>query len=186
VFLVAYGLADNRERIAPKQKWWWRAMSGIALLGIGVSIPSLFSMSNPFDPASWIPMRVHEAGKELAAAVGPGRVLTYSPIFPLEGHQDIYEELATGPFSARAARLISESDEAHFKVADEDDWKKAIRQRPTVAILTGFEGHLDGDLIAGLPPRRLGHLSIWYQGKELHVFQWLPKRRPSSRTRSAD
>ena len=176
VLFVAYGLADSRKSVYQTTVSSWRLIGGIALLAVFVSIPSLFRMSNPFDRGTWIPLRVHQAGQELAAAVGPGRVLTYSPIFPLEGGQDIYEELATGPFSARAARLISELDEARFKVADEDDWKHALRRRPAAALLTGFEGHLDDDLVAQLPPKRLHHASIWFQGKELHVFKWLPKR----------
>src|SRR5207253_1573817 len=103
---------------------------------------------------SWVPLRVHQTGMELVAITGPGRVLTYSPIFPLEGKAEIYEELATGPFAARAARLVPEADELRFKLADEEDWRPALRRRPAAAILSGFEGALDDDLVASLPRRR--------------------------------
>ncbi len=177
VLFIAYVLAGYREQTGPLQSWWWKPVSGIALLAIIASIPTfLASVANPLQPNTWIPVQVHRLGDELAASAGKGRVLTYSPIFPLEGHEDIYEELTTGPFAARAARLISESDEIRFKVADEEDWKQSLRRRPAVAILTGFEGRLDDDLVAGLPPRRLHHSTLWYHGKELHLFKWIAKR----------
>lgn len=71
-----------------------------------------------FSPPTWGTLRVHGLAEEMrerlaagasdGANAGPGtaKVLTLSPILPLEGGLDIYPGFATGPFAWRSAHVV--------------------------------------------------------------------------------
>jgi hypothetical protein len=86
------------------------------------------------DRSSWEPVYVHAVGKQLKEFIGQGKVLTLSPIYPLEGKLDIYPELATGPFVWRAAHLVPDTQRQIFGAVSKEDLVAFLAQDPPNAI----------------------------------------------------
>jgi hypothetical protein len=105
----------------------------------------------------WLTLRVHRVGHQVRLAAGSrATILTFSPIFPLEGGEEVMERLATGPFASRVAGMVSRQDAARYCLVGADDFLKLFRSRPRVAVLTGREASMDDELIARLSTS--GHL----------------------------
>jgi hypothetical protein len=90
-------------------------------------------------PRSWTAVCIHRVGEEVAHLAGEGRVLTLTPIVPLEGGAAIYPELATGPFAWRTAFLVPRDERARIHVAGPQDIKDLTENRPPAAVLTGVD-----------------------------------------------
>jgi 4-amino-4-deoxy-L-arabinose transferase-like glycosyltransferase len=116
----------------------------------------------------WVPMQVHQEGEQIAIAAGHGRVLTLAPIFPLEGHAEIYPELATGPFAWRVAPLVSESEESTMHELDVDDLDAALMNRPPTAVVLGLEIIEDKELLA----YALRHNTLVIDVRKESAVQW--------------
>ncbi len=84
-------------------------------------------------------MKIHRVGQEIRDVVSEGKVLTFAPLFPMEGGLEIYEEFVTGPFAWRRAHLISENMRKNLRVLYEADLEEFLRADPPAAILVGHE-----------------------------------------------
>lgn len=126
---------------------WERALAGgawVVLLACGVAIASQEDWISFRDSNTWVPVQSHKLGVEIEALAGEARVLTLSPIFPLEGGLRIYESLATGPFSWRVAPLLTEEQRREYGLLAYADLETALGGDPPDAILSGFEGGNEG------------------------------------------
>lgn len=95
---------------------------------------------------NWPPVLMRELSLEISAKAGPGRVLTLSPIFPLEGGLDIYPELTTGPFAWRVAGFVPNAERKKYRFFTQEELPKLIGNDLPDAVFTGFEGNLDKPL----------------------------------------
>ena len=126
---------------------WGRALAGGAValfLACGVSLISQSDWGSLREPDKWIPVQAHQLGEELLHRARHGKVLTLSPIFPIEGGLGTYRELASGPFSWRVAPLLTEAQRQEFVVMSYSDLETALRDDPPAAILVGFEAGNEG------------------------------------------
>ena len=98
-------------------------------------------------PNEWFTNKVHKIGVEIKTAVEKGKVLTFAPIFPLEGGAEIYEEFVNGPFEWRTASLLPKNKRKELGVISEDDLNDFLRKQPPGAILVGFEEDLEKSLV---------------------------------------
>jgi hypothetical protein len=127
----------------------WSILFGMtALAAVGFGFSGYQGILHIGTPSRWIPMQVHEIGGQLAAATNQGRILTLSPVFPLEGNCMMYEEFATGPFAFRVASLVHEDNEAELHIIDADDLNAVLRGRPPAAVLLPRKRALEEPFIA--------------------------------------
>jgi len=96
-----------------------------------------------FSPFSWEPLKIHRLGRELGTFIKHGKVLTFAPIFPLEGEVRIYKEFATGPFAYRVGHLISENKKRQYRIVSQNELIGFLNQNTPEAIFTGFESDLE-------------------------------------------
>src|SRR5207237_1876281 len=100
---------------------------------IGLSVPNLIigyrDVIRLWEWRNWVPVRLHERGKQIAAKANHGRVLTLAPIIPLEGGAQIYPELATGPFAWRIAPFVNDASERSLNVIDGDTLEPILAPR---------------------------------------------------------
>lgn len=125
-------------------------------------------------PTGWVPGQAHRAGVEIRQLLDtrgtPGagrRVLTLTPLYPLEGGLEIYPALAAGPFAWRVAPLLSAEQRRAFNVVGSADLDALVGADAPAAVLTGAEGNLEGALIGyaqahGYRPAPLSNgLTLW-------------------------
>lgn len=87
----------------------------------------------------WVPVKAHRIGEEIARLAKNGRVLTFAPIYPLEGGAKIYDELAVGPFAYRLAHLMPAEKRMRVRVCAPEDLPALLDREPPAAILLGAE-----------------------------------------------
>lgn len=180
LLLILYVAADPRaDRSLARRAHRKLALLGIAAVALGMV--SYDQVTHPRDLLRWVPIDVHQTGRELGRNCSPGRVLTLSPIFALEGGADIYEELATGPFAMRAGARVSESNEALYKLMDEEDLPEIFDRRPPSAVLTGFERGSDDAISSVARARGFIDRAFRYYGKTL-LLQTPPSKPMPSHT----
>lgn len=159
---VAIGFAGGQGR--------WRApmLGGLALLGVALAVPKFDDLEDVFVPRDWTTMKAHAIGQEIGARAGQGKVLTLSPIYPIEGGCGIYEEFATGPFAWRLAHLMSVEERGAMNVVAPDDLDSFLAADPPAAVLLGAEEKkLEKPLrkwaeTHGYTPRAVGrNLELW-------------------------
>ncbi len=90
-------------------------------------------------PGNWVPLAIHQEGLEVARLTGARRILTLSPIVPLEGRGAIYRELATGPFSFRVSGFVESQTRASMKMPDRKNLESWLRGQAPAAVFTGLE-----------------------------------------------
>jgi len=115
-----------------------------ALVSVVAGSNRMTTLSGLADPSSWIPIRVHQAGVEMASWIGEGQVLTLAPIVPLEGGLRIYKAFAAGPFTWRVAHLLSPERRVRYGVISIEDLRAYLDSDPPAAIATGFESRNEG------------------------------------------
>jgi hypothetical protein len=105
-FLAAgFVLALAHDR-APQ--WGVRLLAGATALSLLVAAPAYAQgLQVVFTPNEWFPLKAHARGEQLAQLTGDGRVVTLSPIYPLEGQADVYKQFSTGPLAWRVSPLMS-------------------------------------------------------------------------------
>jgi len=101
-----------------------------------------------FTPAEWYPLKVHARGEQIAHLVGGERVLTFAPIFVLEGKAPVYPEFVTGPLGWRVAPLLSPAARASAGLVGVDELAADLAQRAPRGVLTGVH---DNDAGAEAP-----------------------------------
>lgn len=117
-------------------------LAGVIACAAGVAPRYLLDFRTLTHPTAWLPNRLHDAGTRLAADTGlpHARVLTFSPIAPLEGGCRIYPEFATGAFAPRVAPLLPDpADRRALHEIEPDDVPDLLARRPADAVLLGTE-----------------------------------------------
>jgi hypothetical protein len=122
---------------------WVFYMAILAILftlvpGLKVTNP-LFEMESFFNPSQSTPIQVHDFGEEIKQYVPKGRILTLSPMIPLEAGYDIYPFTVTGPFSWRTSLLLTSQRRTNYGVISPEELPAVLSKDPPDAILTGFE-----------------------------------------------
>lgn len=115
----------------------------VVLLANLFMIPDTIELKAASKPGNWAPIQVHALGRAMRSKAPDGKVLTLSPLYPLEGGLQIYPSLATGPFIWRTAHLVPEKQRRLFGVLAEEDLDDFLVQSPPAAILVGEEKELE-------------------------------------------
>jgi hypothetical protein len=122
---------------------WSLALFALIVLLSFVYRPPFYPVENLLSPDRWEPVRVHHVGEEIGKYVGSERVLTFAPIYPLEGGAGIYADLAAGPFTWRSITLLSEGERAASGLMSPGELTGLLNREPPKAILVGFEPDLE-------------------------------------------
>jgi 4-amino-4-deoxy-L-arabinose transferase-like glycosyltransferase len=138
VLIAAYGAAS----LYPTAKWGLAVFGLMLLLLTAFGQPS-YSLRGLADPAAWVPVEVHNVGMEVSRYAGGGKVLTFAPIYALEGGADIYDLFAVGPFLLRSGSLLPPNERRDLGVPSQDEFMQSLEREPPGAILTGFEEGLE-------------------------------------------
>ncbi|MDX1015844.1 hypothetical protein GOL25_23050 [Sinorhizobium medicae] len=108
-------------------------------------------MGTAVRPDRWTVTRVHEFGvaisQRIAAAGAEGKVATLSPIYPLEGHLEVYPELATGPFAYRTAEFTDQDLARWYRMTPPDQIAAMFDADPPAALLLGFDEVLERPML---------------------------------------
>ncbi len=102
-----------------------------------------YPLENILSPETWAVVRVHKVGVEIRRYVGSGRILTFAPIYPLEGGLDIYDDFADGPFAWRSITLLTDAERRGAGLMSPEEVDARIKREPPKAILLGFEADLE-------------------------------------------
>ena len=161
---AAWSDAANRTLVT-------RLLAIVLLVCIGPAAYAYRAVLWSWNPHWWVPVGVHQEGVDLAracdAAIAPRRshsaprprVLSIIPLVPLEGGLDVFEQLATGPFTVRIAAAVAEQDEALPKIMDPNDVARAFWSTPNAVVLVGSRDHWEEDqLLQAIGPSRLRSL----------------------------
>jgi hypothetical protein len=95
-------------------------------------------------PGSWYPIQTRVLGHKIQSIVGDGRVLTLSPLFPLDGGAKIYPQYATGPFAWRVADLLTEEQRSLYWVESKTELVTDLENHPPGGILVGLTKDAEG------------------------------------------
>ena len=106
--------------------------------------PNLRSLARP---GTWYPIQTRVLGYKIKQLSGEGRVLTLSPLFPLDGGARIYPEFATGPFAWRVADFLNEEERSAYQIWSNENLVQVLEQQPPGGILTGLTRDAEGFLI---------------------------------------
>jgi hypothetical protein len=98
-------------------------------------------------PETWTAVEIHRIGQKIKLSLGEGKVLTLSPVLPLEGGLEIYPAFATGPFAWRVAPLVSPDDRQALGLVSAHELPTLLSNNPPKGILVGREGGLEKPLI---------------------------------------
>ncbi len=119
---------------------------------------------------AWAPAEARAQGLELREFVPSGKVLTLTPIFPLEAGLEIYKEFAIGEFSMNSSHLVTPEERRKLTVLAEEDFESRLKDDPPAGILVGTSAirKLEGPLMRyaqehGYESTRLsGGATLWY------------------------
>lgn len=94
-------------------------------------------------PETWRPLSIHRMGQQIAEAASGGPVLTFGPLFPLEGGAEIYPAFATGMFNWRTADLLPPEQRQQVGAVGPDELSSLLQDSPPAAILVGINADLE-------------------------------------------
>lgn len=159
-FLAAgFVLALAHDRMP---KWGVRLLIGVTAVSLLFAAPAYVQgLQVVFTPNEWFPLKAHARGEQLAQLTGDGRVISLSPIYPLEGRAGVYKQFSTGPLAWRVAPLMSADLRTRIGVISSDDLDALWVQEPPRAIFTGLHDD-DADVEAVLveAAQRQGYIPI--------------------------
>jgi hypothetical protein len=142
----------------------------IAIIAIIAGVP-MYMPERHWTLKDSAPLEIHRAGTEIRQLAGNGKVLTLTPIYPLEGGCDIYEAYATGPFAARIAPMLNNEQLQQIRLYNPGQLLLHLRQHAPAAVLAGSEGETDQPLCvyaATQPWRemRIDDLRLWVHSRQ--------------------
>lgn len=133
-----------------------QAIPAVLAVSLVTAVPGLVTLAEaPLrlgDRTGWAGLRVHEIGRRIAAELGSaclagaGKVATLSPMYVLDGGGAVYPEFATGPFFYRTADLMAPERVRRLHGLSPRTLEAFLESDMPVAVFTGFEPTLDGDL----------------------------------------
>ncbi len=118
-------------------------------------------------PGDWHPIQSRIFGYKIKTIVGKGRVLTLSPVFPLDGGARIFPQYATGIFAWRVADLLTDEQREIYGVMSKDELVAALEENPPGGILVGLTKNAEGFFIdyarqRGYSPVEINkNLTLW-------------------------
>jgi hypothetical protein len=142
VLCVAYCAALLYKRLP----WSLALFIALTLASFAFRQP-FYPVENLFAPDTWATVKAHKMGEEIKRHVASGRVLTFAPIYPLEGGASIYTDFATGPFTWRSITFLSDAERAASGLMSPPELDSLLASDPPGAILVGFEPDLEGHWI---------------------------------------
>jgi hypothetical protein len=134
---ILYGLSQL-DRFSTPAKY-----AGLVLFFLSVLLVNYFHfdkyphLRSLARPGAWYPIQTHIFGYKIKTIVGEGRVLTLSPLFPLDGGASIFPQYATGPFAWRVGDLLTEAQRETYKMMSKDELVVALEENPPGGILVG-------------------------------------------------
>jgi hypothetical protein len=127
--------------------WNRAAMIGAAVVGclcVACGTWDTHMVRRLQSPTTWVPIEVHQFGRQLAEEVREGPVLTLGPVLAMEAGLRTYEAFATGPFTWRVAHIIPEANRRLVGWIGRDDLDTYLAASPPTAVLTGLETENEG------------------------------------------
>jgi hypothetical protein len=100
-------------------------------------------------PDTWRPVIYHEVGKQIRDLVsheGQGKILTLSPVFPLEAGLPIYPEFSGGPLLWRISGFVEPEMRASLGVISPEELETFLSKDPPAGILVGAEKSVEAPL----------------------------------------
>lgn len=119
--------------------------------------PNLRSLARP---GAWYPIQTRVLGYKIKTIVGEERVLTLSPLFPLDGGASIFPQYATGPFAWRVADLLTKEQRFTYKVMSQDELIVTLDEKPAGGILVGLTKDAEGFLLEYARQREYNPIEI--------------------------
>jgi len=144
---ILYGLARFNELSGQRNTWPLVLFLQVVVLSSVYFIDDAPNIARLGNPRSWYPLQVHRLGKEIQAASTEAKVLTLTPIYPLDGGAEIYAEFATGVFAWRTGHLLTVDQRQAYQVISEEELDDFLRKDPPGAILVGLHPGQEGPLI---------------------------------------
>ena len=140
-FLLLAGL--HAFASIPRENVWW---SRILLTGVGAVLLSTVmgvraydAFSEFFDVKEWRGVRLHRRMASVRSDIPAGKVLTLSPIYPLEAGLSIYPSFATGPFAWRISPYLEPAKAARLGIISPTTLESALQAEPPIGVFVGFE-----------------------------------------------
>ncbi len=126
-------------------------LGAIAIFALVVGAPRLVQHAPKLaSPGDWTVTKVHAAGNaiagEMAKAGVEGKVLTFMPVYPLEGGLEVYKEFATGQFVYRTGDLTRPALLANYRTTSPSKIAAFLEKDPPAAMLLGFVPELEAPL----------------------------------------
>jgi hypothetical protein len=116
-----------------------RAIGAAGLVTVLLALPrDVEGLAILFEPAEWLPLKVHARGEYLASLAGEEPVVTLAPTYVLEGKKPIDPAFVTGPFGWRVAPLLEPAERARFGLKGAEELAARSGTAPPQAILTGI------------------------------------------------
>jgi 4-amino-4-deoxy-L-arabinose transferase-like glycosyltransferase len=147
VLAIVLGLAALVRRYPAQSGWFLAIFLQMVILANVYQLGDYRRMTFLLHPEAWRPLIFHELGVQVSELSQGGKVLTLSPLYPLEGGAPIYAEFATGPFAWRTASWLTPPERSTFKMISEEDLEGLLETQAPSAILVGFEPLLEEPLI---------------------------------------
>ena len=153
LLFASSGLSYLMKISGESSPWFLRLLITFSLLSSLFVFNDFRRMSFLFHPHTWRPNLTHNIGEDIAEAIAikngskQSRVLSLSPVYPLEGGLEIYPEFATGVFAWRSAPYLDEDERKQFGMVDEDNLEGYLEMSPPEAILVGFQPDLEESFI---------------------------------------
>lgn len=127
------------------------ALAALAALALVVGAPRLAQHAPTLaSPSRWTVAEVRAAGRAIAAEMAKagveGKVLTFLPIYPLEGGLAVYPEFATGQFVYRTGDLTEPALLAKYRTTSPSKIAAFLESDPPAAMLLGFEAELEAPM----------------------------------------
>lgn len=144
---ILYGLSKSNGLSGQRVHWPLILFIQIVILASIYLVEDAPHIARLANPRSWYPLKVHRLGQEIQSASSQGKVLTLTPIYPLDGGAEIYPEFATGPFAWRTGHLMTVDQRQAFQVISEAELNDFLSKDPPGAILVGLHPGQEGPLI---------------------------------------
>jgi hypothetical protein len=141
---LAWGAAAADNRLIAR---WW--VLGVAAVSVPFGTERYWAGVDqlPF-PSTWEPVRAHRQGVLIREQAGPGPVLTFAPVLPLEGGAAIYPGLVTAHYAYRVGDYVADPLRARLKLTAAADAKALFATAPPAAIVTGFAKALEAPWVS--------------------------------------
>jgi len=144
---ILYGLANSNELLDQRVNWSFILFIQMVVILSFFLIKDYAYVIRLKNLDAWFPLQVHQLGKEIRTLVPHGKILTLTPIYPLDGGVEIYSDFATGPFAWRTAHFLTDKERKALGVVSEDDLQVFLTKDPPAAILVGMHPGVEEPLI---------------------------------------